>query len=306
MLSSEAEPAYQVQLPEFEGPLDLLLHLVKRHELSLAEIPIAFITEKYLAYLDLMRSLNVDIASEYLLMASTLAYLKSRELLPQEADVESDDLDEESGDPKEQLIQRLLEYQRYKEAAESLSQRPTLGRTVFERGTPPEKVERKDSPLAEVGVFDLLSALSDVMKRSRVQMSYDVVIDRISITDRINEIVDLIDRNRAISLQDCFTPSQSIEQTRHQLVITFLAVLEMARLRILRMLQEVSDGTIYLTRHGGAGHSPGPDPGPAPETPDTPIPDDTDPEASPDRSAEATPEVTSNIPDQETATSDDD
>jgi segregation and condensation protein A len=278
MLSAETEATYQVQLPEFEGPLDLLLHLVKRHELNIIDVPISFITGKYLEYLDLMRSLNVDIASEYLLMASTLAYLKSRELLPPEADGESAEPDEEIGDSRVQLIQRLLEYQRYKEVAEQLSQRPTLGRTVFERGTPAEKVDKRDSPLAEVGVFELLTALSEVMQRSRVKMSYDVVIDRISITDRINEIVDLIDRQRTVSLQDCFTPSQSAAQTRHELIVTFLAMLEMARLRILRVLQEVGDGTIYLTR-SAASISAGP---------------------TPDATA------TRDIPHPETATSDDD
>src|SRR5580704_8559934 len=135
--------SYQVALDVFEGPLDLLLHLVKQHELSILDIPIAFVTEKYLEYLDAMARLDVDVAGEYLLMAATLCHLKSRELLPTpehddpEAAVAGEGEDE-GIDPRADLIRRLLEYQKYKEAADHLGQRPVVGRNVWGRGTPAE------------------------------------------------------------------------------------------------------------------------------------------------------------------------
>src|SRR4029077_18221516 len=128
---------YQVALDVFEGPLDLLLHLVKKHELSILEIPIAFVTEKYLEYLDAMAALDIDVAGEYLLMAATLCHIKSRELLPPDAlppDDEHPEGFEDGLDPRADLIARLLEYQKYKEAAGQLGQRPVIGRNVWGRG----------------------------------------------------------------------------------------------------------------------------------------------------------------------------
>src|SRR5688500_351442 len=132
---------YSVELEVFEGPLDLLLHLVKKHELDILDIPIAFVTEKYLAYLDAMAGLDIDVAGEYLLMAATLCHIKSRELLPTpELDpdeaIEGDGEGEVEVDPRADLIRRLLEYQKYKEAAEQLGQRPVVGRNVWSRGAP--------------------------------------------------------------------------------------------------------------------------------------------------------------------------
>lgn len=241
------EGAYEVVLPEFEGPLDLLLHLVKRHELSIFDIPIAFITEKYLEYLDLMRSLDLDVAGEYLLMAATLAYIKSREMLPRKDDGEPLSEDEEGLDPREELIRRLLEYQKYKEVALRLGERPMLGRQVFPRGSETEVVEPSQQPLQEVSVFALIEALARVLSQSRRELTHDVVVDRISITDRINEMVDLLRERTSMRLLDCFTLEGSLAQVRHELVVTFLAMLEMARLRMIRILQHSPEGEIYLT-----------------------------------------------------------
>ena len=239
---------YHVSLPEFEGPLDLLLHLVKRHELDIFDIPISFVTEKYIEYLDMMRSLNLDVAGEYLLMAATLAYIKSQQMLPRP---EADDLgdDEEGEDPREELIRRLLEYQKYREVAEQLGQRPMLGRQVFPRGAPLEKVDPADLQLAEVGSFALIEALAEVARRTRVELTHDVMVDRISITDRINEIVDSLSQEETIRFVDCFAPTaRSKAQLRHNLVVTFLAILEMARQQMIRIYQNVEEGEIYLTR----------------------------------------------------------
>ncbi|MCA9673172.1 MAG: segregation/condensation protein A [Myxococcales bacterium] len=236
MSTMDLEQEYQVELPDFEGPLDLLLHLVKRHELEILEIPIAFITEKYLEYLDLMRALNLDVAGEYLLMAATLAQIKSNELLPRPEVVDEDDDESDLGDPRAELIKRLLEYQRYKEVAHELGQRPALGRHIFPRGSEMPTVDASERPLAEVGVFALLDALARVMRRNDIKMQYDVVVDRISITDRINEIVDRLAARTTVPFLDCFDLSGG-EAARHEIVVTFLAILELARLRMIRIVQ---------------------------------------------------------------------
>jgi segregation and condensation protein A len=245
----QAGEGYTVALPEFEGPLDLLLHLVKRHELDILDIPIAFITEKYLEYLGLMQSLNLDVAGEYLLMAATLAHIKSRELLPQPPGAEEDGAEEEGPDPREELIRRLLEYQKYKEAAAELAHLPALGRQVFRRGAPQGAAPEDEPPFAEVGTFALVSALAEVLKRSEIELSHDVVVDRISITDRINDIVDRLAALETLRFIECFAlAGVSAAQLRHQAVVTFLAVLEMARLRMIRILQHQPQGEIYITR----------------------------------------------------------
>ena len=248
MDSTQRFEEYHVALPEFEGPLDLLLHLVKRHELDIFDIPISFVTSKYLEYLDMMKALNLDVAGEYLLMAATLAHIKSREMLPRP---ETDDLTEEDEgeDPREELIRRLLEYQKYKEVADKLSQRPLLGRQVFHRGAPMEKLDSGELQLAEVGSFALIEALAEVANRSEIKLSHDVMVDRTSITDRINSIVDQLSSKETIPFVDCFDLSAtSMAQFRHNLVVTFLAILEMARLQMIRLYQQVDVGDIYLTR----------------------------------------------------------
>lgn len=246
MSNEPLDAEYRVELPEFEGPLDLLLHLVRRHELDVFDIPVAFITEKYLSYLDLMRSLNIDVAGEYVLMASTLAFIKSRELLPRQPD-EPDEEPEEQIASKDELIRRLLEYQRYKDAGAQLGERPLLGRQVHTRGAPDEKVDAKNVRMAEVGTFALLTALQEALDRSQVKLSYDVLIDRISITDRINELVDALSASQTIRFLDFLTHSGSSAQLKHELVVTFLAILEMARLKMVRILQETGSNEIYLT-----------------------------------------------------------
>jgi segregation and condensation protein A len=243
------DEGYQVALPEFEGPLDLLLHLVKRHELDILDIPIAFITEKYLEYLDLMRQLNLDVAGEYLLMAATLAHIKSRELLPRPPEEEGEETEEQEGlDPRQELIRRLLEYQKYKDAAQRLAEQPALGRRVFRRGAPMEPLDPSEVPLAVVGSFALISALAEVLKRAQVKLTHDVVVDRISITDRINEIVDRLAAEETLRFLECFSLTGSAAQIRHEAIVTFLAVLEMARLRMIRILQHAPGGEIYVTR----------------------------------------------------------
>src|SRR5262245_32481206 len=241
----------QVALDVFEGPLDLLLHLIQKHELDIFDIPVAFITEKYLEYLEQLRALNLDIAGEYLLMAATLAYIKSRQLVPT-PDGPEDEADEETGDdPREELIRRLLEYQKYKAAAAQLGDRPVMGRNVWGRGSPVEVAPVERGVLAEVSVFKLIEALGRVLERARVKLAHDVVVDRISIADKIHELVDRLEREGGFTFESCF---EGIEHSgdevtlRNRVVVTFLALLEMTRLRMIRLHQPEGSASILITR----------------------------------------------------------
>lgn len=261
----EAQIDYKVELPDFEGPLDLLLHLVKKHELDILNIPIAFITDRYLSMLDVMRSLNLDVAGEYLLMAATLAHLKSRELVPpdpaEEAALAAEGDDEEDIDPRQELIRRLLEYQKFKDAGDKLAGRPVTGRNVWPRGASAEDVAGLHAlpggaPLAEVPVFRLIESLERVLSRAKVTFTHDVITDRISITDKINELADRLEQEGSFSFESCFafveqaTAPQSATGVKGQVVVTFLAILEMTRLKMVRLTQADVESPIYITKAG--------------------------------------------------------
>jgi segregation and condensation protein A len=250
---------YKIELDVFEGPLDLLLHLVHKHELDILDIPIAFVTKKYLEYLDMMTALNLDVAGEYLLMAATLAYIKSRELLPPDPTLVDEDGEEifEEIDPRAELIRRLLEYQKYKNAAAHLGQRPVVGRNVWTRGTPREETLPDDvdsdilAPLAEFPVTKLLDALEKVLTRAKVRLSHQVNIDRLSVSQRINQLVDRLMNEDSFSFSSCFgflEREVTIAEARNEAVVTFLAILEMAKLGLLRLSQPETEEEIYLTR----------------------------------------------------------
>jgi segregation and condensation protein A len=257
-MSQDAD--YKIELEVFEGPLDLLLHLVKKHELSILDIPVSFITEKYLEYLELMRQLNLDIAGEYLFMAATLVHLKSRELLPTPDPTQADEIGEDGEpeeDPRQELIRRLLEYQKYKQAAGQLGERPVIGRNVWTRGAPVDDLVdgggREGAPLAEIPVFKLVEALAELMARARVRISHEVIVDRLSITDRINQLVDRLDAEGTFSFASCFAfldddHEVGAAQVKHEVVVTFLAILEMTRLKLIRISQPGDQADIHITR----------------------------------------------------------
>lgn len=232
---------YFVRLDNFEGPLDLLLHLIQQHELDVLDIPIAFIAERYVAYVTLMQELNIDVASEYLLMAATLTHIKSKLLLPtpptDQEDVEAD----AEVDPRAELIRRLLEYQKYKEAAEQLGARSVVGRDVFARGSAAPAAD-EPAPLAQVGLFKLLEAFQQVLDRVDRKIDHQVEFERLSITERINEIVDLLRERPRCTFTDLFTG----QRTRMEVITTFLALLEMTRLRMTRLTQEGPLAPIYV------------------------------------------------------------
>jgi segregation and condensation protein A len=259
------DSGYQVNLDVFEGPLDLLLHLVKKHELSILDIPIAFVTEKYLEYLDAMAGLDIDVAGEYLLMAATLCHIKSRELLPSPEPLEDEvepgaEGEEIEVDPRADLIRRLLEYQKYKEAADKLGQRPVVGRNVWSRGTPTEDAvgEGVDAdaiaPLAQFPVHKLIEAFDRVMQQAKVKVAHNVLIDRLSVSQKIAELTDRLEAEGRFAFSSMFSflregVSRTVEEIRHEAVVTFLALLEMAKLRLVALAQH-EDEEIFIQRAG--------------------------------------------------------
>jgi segregation and condensation protein A len=234
------DPNFRIELPNFEGPLDLLLHLIRKHELDILDLPISFITDKYLEYLGLMQNLNLDIASEYLVMAATLAHIKSKMLLPRPPeDQDDDELDEL--DPRAELIRRLLEYQKYKTVAADLGERAIAGRDVFSRGTPPPTADGP-APLAQVSVFKLLDALKKVAERVNATFSLEVDAEQMSIQERIGGLVDLLRERRRCRFDELFEDVS----TSYDLVVTFLALLEMAKMRLASIYQTDHEEPIYL------------------------------------------------------------
>jgi segregation and condensation protein A len=232
--AEERSPAnvYSVKLPTFEGPLDLLLHLIEEHELDVMDIPIAFVATKYVEYITLMEDLNIDVASEYLVMAATLTHIKSKMLLPVVPTDQEDEAEIEL-DPRAELVRRLLEYQKYKHAAEQLSSNPVLGRDVFLRGVPAPSVEGA-APLAGLSLFKLLDAFQAVLSRAKTTVDHHIDFERFSITDRINELSDLLKSRGKVLFESLFDGVRG----RADLIVTFLAILEMTRLRLTRVEQD--------------------------------------------------------------------
>jgi segregation and condensation protein A len=230
---------YAVKLSIFEGPLDLLLHLIRQNEVDVTDIPIQRIAEQYLETIELMEELNLDVAAEYLVMASTLALIKSRMLLPNESDE-----DEETVDPRTELVQRLLEYQRFKEAAETLSRRRLLGRDVWSVvGPGPEKRPENEREI-EVGLFELVAAFKDVLDSAQGEvLRHEVETEQVTVRDRMLVVMDLLEANETVEFSRIFVMQGEGEgpPSRPVLVATFLAVLELARLSALRIYQSISD-----------------------------------------------------------------
>jgi len=235
-----AHDAYKVQLPTFEGPLDLLLHLIQEHELDILDIPIGFVTHKYVEYITIMQELNIDLASEYLVMAATLAHIKSKMLLPSPPQ-DQDDQAESDLDPRAELVRRLLEYQKYKLAAEQLAGRSLLGRDVFVRGIPAPSVDGPAS-LAPLSLFKLLDAFQTVLSRAKTTIDHDIGFERVSMSDRINQLADILRVRKKLLFEELFEG----QQYRSELIVTFLALLEMTRLRMTRLTQDTPLDPIFV------------------------------------------------------------
>jgi segregation and condensation protein A len=241
----------EVDLPQFEGPLDLLLHLVRRHELDILDIPISFVCEKYLEYLEVMRALDLETAGEYLVMAATLAYLKSRELVPQAAadPTAVDGVDEGGPDPRAELIARLLEYQRYRAAAAELDRMPVSGRDVFDRGGTVD-VEPLDSGLAPITLYRLAEAYHRVLDRARVLKTHEVVIARVSVSARMKQLTALLLERSRFDFEQIFLERTwtSEHELRAMLIVTLMSVLELVRLGVARVHQPEGADVLLIER----------------------------------------------------------
>jgi segregation and condensation protein A len=231
---------YDIHLENFEGPLDLLLHLIKKNEMDISDIPIAEITGQYLGILDAMKTLNLDIAGEFLLMAATLLHIKSKMLLPR---IVEDEAEQEEEDPRAELVRRLLEYQKYKDVSETLEAGPLLGRDLFTRAAPePEVLEEPETGFVAVGLFDLLAALRDVLEEKPEELVHEVNLEQLSVTDRINAILTELRGKESIAFLELF--SDGIK--RSEVIVTFLALLELVKMRMVRFMQNTHHGTIWL------------------------------------------------------------
>jgi segregation and condensation protein A len=230
---------YQVKLEVFEGPLDLLLHLIKREEVDVYDIPVARITDQYLRFVELMQDMNLDVAGEYLVMAATLMHLKSRLLLPPS----ETDADEPEEDPRTELVQQLLEYQRYREAALALGSRPVLLRDVFRREPDvPVRDEGEGVRLRDISLADLLEAFRDVLERAARESFHEIIHEEISIAECVDVIVRRLEMDGSLRFRDLFAGSPS----RRRLVATFLALLELVKAQAIRACQEEELGEILL------------------------------------------------------------
>jgi segregation and condensation protein A len=234
--------SYSIKVPIFEGPLDLLLHLIKQNKIDIYDIPIALITRQYLEYIEMMKELNLEIASEFIVMAATLIYIKSRMLLPPDETLES----EEEEDPRAGLVQRLLEYQALKEASAEFRKREDVWTNAF--SGPPVDVE--DIPaepnlyLFEVNLFDLMGALKKILTKAPLEMM-KITRETLTVKDRIALILDKIENEHTIRFDDLFAQ----DRKRIQIIVTFLALLELLRLGVVRAYQDMEFGTVWIMRH---------------------------------------------------------
>ncbi len=233
------EQLYQVQLEDvFEGPMDLLVHLIKKNELDIYDIPIALITEQYLQYIDWMKALNVEFAGDFLLMASTLTQLKSRMLLP----AHDGDEDEED-DPRMELTRPLLEYLQMKSVADQLIERNLLGEKTFVRSPGrDEYYMNPDDEFIKIGLFELIDAFQKILDRIPGDHRVEMTTDEISVKDRISQIVDILETKGSITFEELFSESPD----RRDVIITFLAILEMVKLTLIRIVQNLKTGIIRI------------------------------------------------------------
>lgn len=234
-----AEQLYTVQLENvFEGPMDLLVHLIKKNELDIYDIPIALITEQYLQYVEWMKAMNVDFAGDFIVMASTLTQIKSRMLLP----VHDGDGEEEE-DPRMELTRPLLEYLQMKSVADQLVERNLLGDKTFVRNPNREEfLSSPDDEFIKIGLFELIDAFQKILDRIPDEHRVEMTADEISVKDRISQITDILEDKGSITFLELF----SERPDRHEVIVTFLAILEMVKLTLIRIVQNLNTGIIRI------------------------------------------------------------
>jgi len=233
------ETAYEIKLEDvFEGPMDLLLHLIRKNEVDIYDIPIALITRQYIEYVDWMKMMNIDFAGDFLVMASTLAHIKSRTLLPTHGNEEGDE------DPRMEIARPLLEYLQMKSVADQLAERDLLGEKTFARAYAQEEFTdfEESDQIIQVGLFELIDAFQKILESIPEDHKIDLDADRISVKERITELVDLLEVKSTLTFFELF--SGKID--RSDIIVTFLALLEMVKLNLIRIAQHRSSGIIRI------------------------------------------------------------
>ncbi len=231
---------YKVSLDVFEGPLDLLLYLIKKEELNIYDIPMARITEQYLEYVELMELMDLEIAGEFLVMAATLMHIKSRTLLPPEAIVEEED----ETDPRAELVRQLLEYKRFKEAAQGLKEFELKRSLLFSRFGIEADFENTGNPFERVSLFELIAAFSKVLKELQPAMVHEVVKDEFTVGDKVQEITFRLKQTHKIYFSQLFSAAKN----RYEVITTFLALLELIRLKTVSVDQPEEFGEIEIRK----------------------------------------------------------
>ncbi len=230
---------YKVRLDIFEGPLDLLLHLIKEQELNIYDIPVSMITKQYFEYLDIMEELNLDIAGEFLIMASTLTHIKSKMLIPKEADGEET---EEGEDPRDELMRKLIEYKKFKDAAQQLRGREDVQRLTYARHFISEWDQDDTDYLKEISVFQLLGAFRNILTNISPDQLYEIKLEEISVTEKMALILEMLETKSRLNFEDFFKESKS----RMEMVGTLLALLELMKQQMIMVFQEKQFAPIWI------------------------------------------------------------
>ena len=237
---------YKLQLEVFEGPLDLLLYLIKKDEVDIYNIPIERVTRQYMEYMSLMKLLDLNIAGEFIVMAATLMMIKSRMLLPVD---ERPDLEEEEEDPRWELVKQLVEYKKFKEAANHLQHREFLQENVFAKGLETGVPEPETGmQLGDVGLFDLIAAFNEALKKVKVEEIGEIYDERFTVVDKIEYVLGALRQRGKAGFASLFEKAAS----RNEIVCTFLAILELIRLRQVVAHQEGAFGEIVIAQEGAA------------------------------------------------------
>jgi len=234
------EEKYKVQIDNiFEGPMDLLVYLIKKHEVDIYDIPIALVTDQFIKYLEWIKQMDLEYAGDFVVMASTLMQIKSKMMLP----VHENEEDEDAEDPRLEIARPLMEYLQLKSAAEQLAERSLLGRDTFIR-TPKNKdllIDDSDE-IIKIGLFELIDAFQKILDNIAPDHKVDLTVDRISVKDRISQLIDLFEQKESIAFNELF-PSDA---QKSDIIITFLAILEMVKLCLIRIVQHLQTGIIRL------------------------------------------------------------
>lgn len=237
--------SYKLKLEIFEGPLDLLLYLIRKDDIDIADIPIAQVTEQYLQYIEMMKMLDLDVVGDFLVMAATLMQIKSRMLLPPDPDA----VKEEAIDPRDELAQRLLEYKKFKEIAEALKDKEIQRSDLFSRGVDEELTRQFKEDAKEVyfeaSLFDLITALSEALKRAPEEVLHEIIKDEFTVEQKIHEILHRVLDQSQLLLKDLFEKARS----KVEVVVVFLAVLELIRLKEIKVVQKKLFGDIEIIRN---------------------------------------------------------